>query len=145
MRPHAARTMLRSPLRTASVQFESRPRDKHANLSVIEHFVRRAADERAQLVVFPECCITGYWFIRNLTTAELEQLAEPVPHGPSVRKLIELARTHHLTIGAGLIERDDDGFYNTYVIALPDGTIHKHRKLHAFEHAAIRSGSTYTI
>src|SRR4029078_6949930 len=57
----------------------------------------------------------------------------------------DLARTHKVTIGAGLVERDADSFYNTYVVALPDGTVHRHRKLHAFEHDAIRSGREYTV
>jgi predicted amidohydrolase len=29
-------------------------------------------------------------------------------------------------------------------VALPDGTVRRHRKLHAFEHAAIQSGTEYT-
>jgi predicted amidohydrolase len=36
-------------------------------------------------------------------------------------------------------------FHNSYVVALPDGAVHRHRKLHAFEHTAIRSGSDYTL
>src|SRR5581483_8737302 len=59
--------------------------------------------------------------------------------------VVELAREHGLTIGAGLVERDGDAFYNTYVVALPDGTVHRHRKLHAFEHEAIRPGAEYTV
>jgi len=31
------------------------------------------------------------------------------------------------------------------VVALPDGTFHRHRKLHAFEHPAIQSGTDYTV
>jgi predicted amidohydrolase len=36
-------------------------------------------------------------------------------------------------------------FHNTYVVAMPDGQIVRHRKLHAFEHANIHSGSEYTV
>ena len=36
-------------------------------------------------------------------------------------------------------------YHNSYVVALPDGTIHCHPKLHAFEHTAIRSGTDYTL
>ena len=46
-----------------------------------------------------------------------------------------------MTIGAGLVERGDDGkLYNTYVVAMPDGTWAVHRKLHVFEHADICAG-----
>src|SRR5882672_76505 len=125
-------------LRVASVQMESLPADKKANFQKIEDFVTKAAAQGVRMILFPECCITGYWFIRNLTVEQLAALAEPVPDGPGTRHLVELARRHKLTIGAGLVEAAGDGmFHNTYVVALPDGTTHRHRKLHAFEHTSI--------
>ena len=63
-------------LRVASVQFESKPADKDANFKKIEHFVERASAQGVRLIVFPECCITGYWFIRNLSVEKLAALAE---------------------------------------------------------------------
>jgi predicted amidohydrolase len=136
----------RTPLRVASVQFESAPGDKEANFQKVESFAAAAADRGAGLVVFPECCLTGYWFLRNLTVDELSALAEPVPDGPSTRRLSGLARRHGLALGAGLVEAAPGGvFHNSYVVALPDGTIQCHRKLHAFEHEAVRSGSELTV
>lgn len=133
-------------LRVASVQFESLPGDKEANFRKIETFVEQAAAQGVRLVVFPECCITGYWFIRNLSVGELAALAEPIPDGPSTRRLSALARQHGVTLGAGFVEAGGAGvFHNSYVVALPDGTTHCHRKLQAFEHPAIRSGSDYTV
>ena len=133
-------------LRVASVQFESLPGDKHAYFRKIETFVEQAADQGVQLIVFPERCITGYWFIRNLSIAQLTALAEPIPDGPSTRRLIDLARQYRITLGAGLVEAAGSGvFHNSYVVALPGGTIHCHRKLHAFEHTAIRNGTDYTL
>jgi len=133
-------------LRAASVQFESAPGDKDANFRKIEKFVAEAAAKRVRLIVFPECCITGYWFIRNLSTAQLAALAEPIPDGPTTKKLVELARNHEITIGAGFVEAAGNGiFHNSYVVALPDGQVHCHRKLHAFEHDAIQSGREYTV
>ncbi len=133
-------------LRVASVQMECLPADKEANLGKIEQFVAKAAAEQARLILFPECCVTGYWFIRNLSESQLAALAEPVPDGPSVRRISGLARRYGLTIGAGLVEAEEGGaFFNSYLAALPDGTVHRHRKLHAFEHPAIRSGSDFTV
>ena len=101
-------------LRVASVQFESAPGDKEANFRKIERFVERAARENVRMIVFPECCITGYWFIRNLSVRELSELAEPVFDGPSSRRLIRLARSFGMTIGAGLVESGSPGeFYNS--------------------------------
>jgi predicted amidohydrolase len=132
-------------LRVASVQFMSLPADKDANFATMERFAREAAAAGVKLLVFPECCISGYWFIRNLTLDQLTALAEPVPDGPSTRRLVALARQHQISIGAGLVEAADGAFYNTYVVALPDGTTHRHRKLHAFEHPAVRNGSEFTV
>jgi predicted amidohydrolase len=53
-----------TPLRVAAVQMESRAGDARANLAAIESFSARAAQEGAQLIAFPECCVTGYWFLR---------------------------------------------------------------------------------
>jgi N-carbamoylputrescine amidase len=133
-------------LRVAAVQMESLPGDKDANFRKVENFIGQAAAQGVRLIVFPECCLTGYWFIRNLDLKQLAALAEPIPDGPSTQRLRELARRHGLTLGAGLVEAAGVGiFHNSYVVAKPDGTVHCHRKLHAFEHTAIRSGTDHTV
>lgn len=133
-------------LRAASVQFQHRPGDKAANLRTIDAFVDRAAEDGVELLVFPEMCITGYWHVRRLERAEIERLAEPVPEGPSTAFLVERARRNGMTIGAGLVERDDDGtLYNGYVVAMPDGRTVCHRKLHTFISPHMASGSSYTV
>jgi len=133
-------------LRAASVQMEHRDADREANFAKLESFVAQAAAQGAQLVVFPECCVCGYWFIRNLSIDELTALAEPIPAGPSTQRLRELAQRYRITVGAGWIESTASGvLHNSYVVALPDGTIHRHRKLQSFEHSAIRSGDSYTV
>src|SRR5687768_9695753 len=105
--PRVNLSLMSSPsrtLRVASVQFESAPSDKEANFRKIERFATQAAQQGVRLVVFPECCISGYWFIRNLSVAQLGALAEPVPGGPSTQRLSALARKLGITIGAGLVE-----------------------------------------
>jgi predicted amidohydrolase len=133
-------------LRVASAQFESSPGDKEANFRKIEVFVERAARQNVRMIIFPECCITGYWFIRNLPGHELKKLAEPIYEGPSTRHLVELAKKFGMTIGAGLVETTASGeLYNSYVVAMSDGSAQRHRKLHAFEHLSMLSGSEYTV
>jgi predicted amidohydrolase len=91
-------------------------------------------------------CITGYWHVRKLSSAAFAALAEPVPNGPSAREVRQLSREHGMTIGAGLVERGDDGkLYNSYLVAMPDDTWAVHRKLHVFEHADICAGDRYTV
>jgi predicted amidohydrolase len=133
-------------LRVAAVQMESQPGDKAANFARMESFVAQAAQQAAQVIVFPECCITGYWFIRNLAPEDLRKLAEPIFDGESTRRLIALAAKYGLSIGAGLIEAGEGGvFHNSYVVAMPDGQARRHRKLQSFEHPLIESGTDYTV
>ena len=133
-------------IRVASVQFEHVPSDKQANLVKIEHFVRQAAGHGVELIVFPEACITGYLFLRQLSRKELESLAEPVFDGPSSQALMALAKQHKMTIGAGLVEIDGDGkMYNTYVVAMPNGEFQRHRKIHCFISKYLSCGSEFTV
>jgi len=133
-------------LRVASVQMEHASGDKAANLEKVRQFVQQAASQGVELIVFPECCLTGYWFLRHLSRQELEALAEPVPEGASSQALLDLAREHGMTIGAGLIECAPEGeLYNTYVVAMPDGQCRRHRKIHAFISEHISSGSEFTV
>jgi len=124
---------------------ESLPGDKAFNFSRVEALACEAAERGARLVVFPECCLTGYWFLRRLDAGQLAALAEPVPDGPMIRRLLALAARLGIGIGAGLVESGEAGVcHNTYVVALSDGSWHRHRKLHAFEHPGIRSGTSLT-
>ena len=133
-------------LNVAAMQFEPVPADKQANLDKIAAFVKQAKQQDVELLAFPECCITGYWHLRNLTVERLRELAEPAFTGPSSAALADLSRASGITIGAGFVEVDIDGrMYNAYVVAMPDGSMRRHRKLHAFEHEAISSGGEFTV
>jgi len=133
-------------IKAAAVQFEPTPGDKHANLQKISAFAQQAAEANVQLLAFPECCITGYWFLRKLSREELGALAEPAFTGPSSVQLESLAARYGMTVGAGLVEAGEDGrMYNTYVVAMPDGQMRRHRKLQAFENLHIASGSEFTV
>ena len=133
-------------VRVASVQFQHCPGDKEANLAKIAAFAESAAGKDVEMLIFPECCITGYWFLRKLTREQLIALAEPVFDGPSSQKVSTLAKQHNMTIGAGLVEIDADGkLYNTFVLAMPDGSFARHRKLHCFVSEHISCGCDFTV
>ena len=132
--------------KVASVQFEHAPGDKQANLDKVRRFTAEAAEQGVELLVFPEMCITGYWFLRDLTRDELLKLSEPVPSGATSQELLRLAKRHNLSLGAGLLEISDEGeLFNSYVVAMPDGRTVCHRKLHAFVNEHIASGSEFTV
>src|SRR5437763_3853699 len=93
-------------------------------LRAVDGWCERAAGEKAQLVLFPELVIHGH------CTPNTWELAEPVPDGPSVRRLAQLARHYRLILCAGLSEKERDIVYNTQVLVGPDGYLGKQRKLH---------------
>ena len=133
-------------VRVATVQFQPAPSDVPRNLERVAEFVARAGRSDVAVIAFPEMCLPGYWHLRHLERGELEALAEPVPDGPSARALLDLARHHGMTIGAGLVERGPDGdLFNTYVVAMPDGRWARHRKLHAFVSPFLSPGDRYTV
>lgn len=90
----------------------------------IAAWCERAVAKRAQLVLFPELVVHGH------CTPNTAAIAEPVPDGPSVRRLVALARQHRVILSAGLSEKEHGLVYNTQVLVGPEGYIGKQRKLH---------------
>ncbi len=134
------------PITVAAIQFNHRPSDKAFNLSRIETLSVEAVAEGCELAIFPEMCVTGYWHVRKLSEDQVRELSEPIRGGPSTDFLLDLAAKLRLTIGAGLIELGDDGrLYNSYVVAMSDGQVAVHRKLHCFISRHMSSGDSYTV
>lgn len=83
----------------------------------------------ADLVVLPELFASGYFFE---STEQAAALAEPVPSGPTVRRLKAWAAQTGATIVAGLPERDGDTLYNSAAVVAPNGWLGTYRKTHLF-------------
>lgn len=133
-------------IRAGAAQFEVRDGDKDYNLKVIEKLARQAREQGAELVSFSEICIPGYTFLETLTRAQIEELSEPVPGGPSTRRLGEIARSIGIGVGAGLVEREGEHLYNCYVVVSPEGEfVARHRKLHEFISEHIDCGDRHTV
>ena len=133
-------------IRVGTAQFEHRNNDKFYNLSRIRALTRNAVEQGAEIVSFHECSISGYTFLQHLSRAELDQVAELVPDGPSTGSLCAIARELGVVVMAGLIEKDLEGkFYNCYVTVGPDGFITKYRKLHTFINPCLSPGTGYNV
>ena len=134
------------PLLIASAQFENASGDKRANLETIRSITRQASAAGAKVIAFHECSISGYTFARRLSREELLDLAEPIPEGDSVQRLIAVAREFDVAILAGLFERDADGrLFKAQVCVDGSGLIAKHRKLHPFINPNLLPGDRYTV
>lgn len=95
----------------------------------LDHVSNRLSQAQCDLMVLPELFASGYQFISK---QEVEELAEPVPDGPTTQRLIELARAGRMVLVAGLPERDGAQYYNSAVIVGPSGFVGCYRKTHLF-------------
>lgn len=109
-------------------QFRPRFGAKEENLSKIEAALNGL---EADILVLPELCTTGYLFA---TREELWNLAEPIPDGRTVRRLLKIARRNRLNLVAGIAEQAKDKLYNSALLITSDRQIHKYRKAHLFFH-----------
>jgi predicted amidohydrolase len=111
-------------IRVAAVSMNGFLGEPERVLNAIAGWCERAAAEKADLMLFPELVIHGH------CTPNTWDLAEPVPDGPSVRRLVQIARHYRLTLCVGMSEKERDIVYNTQVLVGPDGYLGKQRKLH---------------
>jgi predicted amidohydrolase len=111
-------------LRVALAQIASGD-DPTANLDEVEARIAEAAAAGAELVVFPEATMRRFG-------PGLRRVAEPLD-GPWATRLAELARSHRVTVVAGMFTpADGDRVRNTLVAAGPEGTAH-YDKIHLFD------------
>jgi len=113
-------------VRVAGVQMDPKILEKEKNLSKCLEFLETAAKKKAEIIVFPECALTGYCFS---SLEESFSVAEPVL-GPSSRAIASLCTELNVYTIIGFLERDGEKYYNTVVLIGPKGLIGKYRKIH---------------
>ncbi len=113
-------------VKIAAVQMEPMLMQTKNNLDNIISNIIAAAEGGAQLIVFPECALSGYLF-----TSQEEALPymETVP-GASTDEITKYAKELNVHIIYGLLEKEGNKHFNTAVLIGPDGIIGKYRKIH---------------
>lgn len=133
-------------IKISTAQFENKSGDKKYNLSVIERLSEKASKEGSNVIAFHECSITGYTFARHLSKKQMLDLAEVIPNGESILKLIEIAKKNDIVILAGLFEKDEnDSLFKAYVCVDKNGLVAKYRKLHPFINPFLTAGENYCV
>ena len=128
------RNQLREPLnsddrtivKVAGVQMDVAFAQPARNLARMGDYVQQASREGAQLVVFPECALTGYCYD---SFEEATPVAEPIP-GPSVHTMTQLCQAHDCFVIYGLLEADGDRLFNALALVGPKGLLGSYRKIH---------------
>jgi len=113
-------------MRVGFYQYEPQFGEVAKNLDAVAAALEQA---EADLIVLPELFASGYQFVSQ---DEVMQLAEPVPDGPTTRRLGEIAKRRRMVIVAGLPERAGAACYNSAVVVGPSGFIGCYRKTHLF-------------
>ncbi|RII28260.1 MAG: carbon-nitrogen hydrolase [Geobacter sp.] len=93
------------------------------NLALIEEHIQQAISAKADLIVFPELALTGY-FLKDLVPEVARRL-----DSPEIKRLVELSRD--ISIAVGIVEETDDYRFFNSALYLEDGAIrHLHRKVY---------------
>jgi predicted amidohydrolase len=93
------------------------------NLTLIEERIEKARAAGADLVIFPELALTGY-FLKDLVPEVARRL-----DSPEIRRLVELSR--NISISVGFVEESSDYRFFNSALYLEDGQIkHLHRKVY---------------
>jgi len=113
-------------MRVGLFQFSPRHGDVRANL---DHVTRALSRARADLLVLPELCTTGYMFASR---AEMSRLAEAVPAGPTCDTMAAISRDTGAAIVWGMAESNGSRIFNSAVMVTPQGEFHVYHKAHLF-------------
>ncbi len=122
-----------STVRVAAVQHDIAWHDRSANFEHLAPAIAGAAASGAGVVLLTETFSTGFSF-------DSPDIAEP-EGGPSSRFLADMASTHQVWVGGSCPEiapdapGDDQRPSNVFVLAGPDGSATRYRKIHPFSHA----------
>ena len=113
-------------LKLAVVQFAPEFGEKQKNFARMQQLVQ---DVAADIIVFPELCTTGYFY---LSRTEIERVAETA-EGQSGEFFCDMAQKKNAIVVAGFAERHQDRIYNSCFIIVPEARKPSiYRKTHLF-------------
>jgi predicted amidohydrolase len=113
-------------VKVAAAQTDPKLMQNKGNIDSIIKGAKSAAGNKASLVVFPECHLTGYVY---KSREEALPYAETIP-GPSTEELIPLCKQLDIHVIYGLLEKADDKLYNALAFIGPEGLVGSYRKIH---------------
>ncbi len=114
------------PVTLCAVQLAPELGRAESNARLVADETAAAADEGADLIVFPEAALTGYVF-----ESRPEALAAAVAaDGPELGVVAAAAGAAGAWVVCGAIERDGDALYNTAFLVGPEGPVGRYRKAH---------------
>jgi len=123
--------------RVAVTQVDVRHLDVEGNLETHLAVIDETAAAGCDLVVFPECSVTGH-------NGSPEVTRDAEPHdGRIFRVLAGRARDRGIVVGYGFCELDRGTHYNAYALVGPAGLLGLQRKIHASDDEFFRFRQAY--
>lgn len=113
----------------ACINFEPVVGNKAATLDKIKDFIIRAANQGANIILFPETALTT---CSGFPPEEAPAFAETIP-GPATDAIEKMAAQYSAYVCFGLIERKGDNLYNAAPVIGPKGVLGVYRKVHPFK------------
>lgn len=115
--------------------------DIHANMASILKMASQAAEDAADLILFPEAALTG---LTNCGDPARDlPLGVEIP-GPATDILAGSAKAHGIWLAIGLLEREGFCLYDSAILLSPEGDIVlKHRRIQPQWHARDADPSVY--
>ena len=113
-------------MKVAAIQHDIAWADRDANFQHLELLIRRAVHEGAEFIILSEMFSTGF-------VVDRDDIGEPTG-GPSSQFLSRMATESNVWICGSCpeIEQDDSRPFNSLVVAHPNGTTDRYRKIHPF-------------
>jgi predicted amidohydrolase len=110
----------------ACVQSDVTFADVSENLHRVLQWIEQAGKEGADLVVLPECMLSGYAY---------DSREDALPHAlaiddPLFHEIAEAAAASNLHVTLGFLEKDQDRLFNASALIGPSGVIGRYRKIH---------------
>jgi predicted amidohydrolase len=100
--------------------------DVPANLDRVIDWLQQASDQGAEMVVMPECMLTGYAYdSREAAMANAKRIDDPL-----FADLAQTALRCNLHFSLGFLERDKDRLFNASALIGPQGIVGHYRKIH---------------
>jgi predicted amidohydrolase len=112
-------------MKTGFVQFNPAFGQVTKNLKTIHRLVTSV---KADLLVLPELCLSGYNFVSKDEVRQLSETSE----GPSIKALKLLSKKTGTILVAGFAEQAGNKIFNSSILIRPSGKTDIYRKTHLF-------------
>ncbi|ETS84731.1 hypothetical protein PFICI_02756 [Pestalotiopsis fici W106-1] len=125
--------MSASSVRVAVTQAEPVWLDLQGSVKKVCKLMKEAADNKAQLIAFPECFVPGYpcWIWTRLVDFEMnvKYIKNSLKvDSPEMETIKAAARDNGIAVSLGFSENEDDSLYISQVLIGADGEVKLHRR-----------------